>query len=133
MNYKEEDKALIVGAGYTYYVFTEEKVRKIIAKEIKEVTNNEWRTLIQMLYPNKMVGSGLIDSVLIFTISQKTHRRVDPPLRAYGDVQDNRGKEGSLLNQIYNVLKKAGLEDAIHESWKEYCLEAKANGKDNTK
>lgn len=125
MNYKEEDKALIVGAGYTYYVFTEEKVRKIIAKEIKEVTNNEWRTLIQMLYPNKMVGSGLIDSVLIFTISQKTHRRVDPPLRAYGDMQDNRGKEGSLLNQIYSVLKKAGLEDAIHESWKEYCLEAK--------
>lgn len=118
MNYKEEDKALIEGAGYMYYVFTEEKVRKIIAKEIKGVTNNEWRTLIQMLYPNKMVGSGLIDSVLIFTISQKTHRRVDPPLRAYRDLYDNRGKEGSLLNQIYNVLKKAGLEDVIHESWK---------------
>lgn len=124
MNYKEEDKALIKSAGYTYYVFTEEKVRKIIAKEIKEVTNNEWRTLIQMLYPNKMVGSGLIDSVLIFTINPKTHGRVDPPLRAYGDVRDNRGKEGSLLNQIYNVLKKAGLEDVIHESWKEHCLEA---------
>lgn len=123
MNYKEEDKALIESASYTYYVFTEEKVRKIIAKEIKGVTNNEWRTLIQMLYPNKMVGSGLIDSVLIFTISQKTHRRVDPPLRAYGDMQDKRGKEGSLLNQIYNALKKAGLEDAIHESWKKYCLE----------
>ena len=121
MNYKEEDKALIESASYTYYVFTEEKVRKIIAKEIKGVTNNEWRTLIQMLYPNKMVGSGLIDSVLIFTISQKTHRRVDPPLRAYGDMQDKRGKEGSLLNQIYNALKKAGLEDAIHESWKRYC------------
>lgn len=123
MNYKEEDKALIKSAGYIYYGFTEEKVRKIITKEIEDVTNNEWRTLIQMLYPNKMIGSGLIDSVLIFTISQKTHRRVDPPLRAYRDVQDNRGKEGSLLNQIYNALKKAGLEDAIHESWKEYCLE----------
>lgn len=123
MNYKEEDKALIKSAGYIYYDFTEEKVRKIIAKKIKEVTNNEWRTLIQMLYPNKMVGSGLIDSVLIFTISQKAHRRVDPPLRAYRDVRDKRGKEGSLLNQIYNALKKAGLEDAIHESWKEYCLE----------
>jgi len=122
MNYKEEDKALIKSAGYIYYDFTEEKVRKIIAKKIKEVTNNEWRTLIQMLYPNKMVGSGLIDSVLIFTISQKTHRRVDPPLRAYGDVQDNRGKEGSLLNQIYNALKKAGFEDDIHESWKKELL-----------
>lgn len=133
MNYKEEDKALIKSAGYIYYDFMEEKVRKIIAKKIKEVTNDEWRTLIQMLYPNKMVGSGLIDSVLIFTISQKTHRRVDPPLRAYRDVRDNRGKEGSLLNQIYNALKKAGLEDAIHESWKEYCLEEKTNEKDNTK
>lgn len=133
MNYKKEDKALIEGSGYMYYVFTEEKVRKIITKKIEDVTNNEWRTLIQMLYPNKMVGSGLIDSVLIFTISQKTHRRVDPPLRAYGDMRDKRGKEGSLLNQIYNVLKKAGLEDVIHESWKEHCLEAKANGKDNTK
>lgn len=29
MNYKEEDKALIEGAGYTYYVFTEEKVRRL--------------------------------------------------------------------------------------------------------
>lgn len=122
MNYKEEDKALIKSAGYIYYDFTEEKVRKIIAKEIEDVTNDEWRTLIQMLYPNKMVGSGLFDGVLIFTISQKTHRRVDPPLRAYGDVQDNRGKEGSLLNQIYNALKKAGLEDAIHESWKKELL-----------
>lgn len=133
MNYKEEDKALIESAGYIYYGFTEEKVRKIIAKEIKGVTNDEWRTLIQMLYPNKMIGSGIFDRALIFTINPKTHRRVDPPLRAYGDLQDNRGKEGSLLNQIYNVLKKAGLEDVIHESWKEYCLEAKANGKDNTK
>lgn len=53
MNYKEEDKALIKSAGYIYYDFTEEKVRKIIAKKIEEVTNNEWRTLIQMLYPNK--------------------------------------------------------------------------------
>lgn len=133
MNYKEEDKALIESAGYIYYDFTEEKVRKIIAKKIKEVTNNEWRTLIQMLYPNKMIGSGLTDSVLIFTISQKTHRRVDPPLRAYRDVQDNRGKEGSLLNQIYNALKKAGLEDAIHESWKKYCLKEETNEKDNIK
>lgn len=69
-----------------------------------------------------MVGSGLFDGVLIFTISQKTHRRVDPPLRAYRDLYDNRGKEGSLLNQIYNVLKKAGLEDVIHESWKKELL-----------
>lgn len=122
MNYKEEDKALIKSAGYIYYDFTEEKVRKIIAKKIKEVTNNEWRTLIQMLYPNKMIGSGLIDRALIFTINPKTHGRVDPPLKAYRDLYDNRGKEGSLLNQIYNALKKAGLEDAIHESWKKELL-----------
>lgn len=118
MNYKKEDKALIEGAGYMYYDFTEEKVREIITKEIEDVTNDEWRTLIQMLYPNKMIGSGIFDRALIFTISQKTHRRVDPPLRAYRDLYDNRGKEGSLFNQIYNALKKAGLEDAIHESWK---------------
>ena len=118
MNYKEGDKALIEGAGYMYYGFTEEKVRKIITKEIEDVTNDEWRTLIQMLYPNKMIGSGIFDRALIFAISQKTHRRVDPPLKAYRDVRDNRGKEGSLFNQIYNALKKAGLEDAIHESWK---------------
>ena len=125
MNYKKEDKALIEGAGYIYYDFTEEKVREIITKEIEDVTNDEWRTLIQMLYPNKMIGSGIFDRALIFTISQKTHRRVDPPLRAYRDLYDNRGKEGSLLNQIYNALKKAGLEDAIHESWKKELLGGK--------
>lgn len=118
MNYKEEDKALIEGAGYIYYDFTEEKVREIITKKIEDVTNDEWRTLIQMLYPNKMIGSGLIDRALIFTINPKTHGRVDPPLKAYRDLYDSRGKEGSLLNQIYNALKKAGLDDIIHESWK---------------
>lgn len=122
MNYKEEDEALIEGAGYIYYGFTEEKVREIIAKEIEDVTNDEWRTLIQMLYPNKMIGSGIFDRALIFTINPKTHGRVDPPLKAYRDLYDNRGKEGSLLNQIYNALKKAGLEDAIHESWKKELL-----------
>lgn len=133
MNYKEEDKALIESAGYIYYDFTKEKVREIITKEIENVTHDDWGTLIQMLYPNKMIGSGLFDGVLIFTINPKTHRRVDPPLKAYRDVQDNRGKEGSLLNQIYNALKKAGLDDIIHKSWKKYCLEVKINEKDNTK
>lgn len=122
MNYKEEDKALIESAGYIYYDFTEENVRKIIAKEIEDVTNDEWRTLIQMLYPNKMIGSGIFDRALIFTINPRTHGRVDPPLRAYRDLYDSRGKEGSLLNQIYNALKKAGFEDAIHEPWKKELL-----------
>lgn len=52
LNYKEEDKKIIENGKYSYYDFTEEIIRQIISKHISEVTNEEWRILLQMIYPN---------------------------------------------------------------------------------
>ncbi len=51
LNYKEDDKKLIESERYRYYDFTEEIIKQIMSKNISKVTNEEWRILLQMLYP----------------------------------------------------------------------------------
>ena len=65
LNYKEENKTLIENGKYKYYDFTEEIINNIINKKINDVTNDEWRTLLQMLYPKNMIGSGLFQPILV--------------------------------------------------------------------
>ena len=87
LNYKEDDKRLIESGKYRYYDFTEEIVRKIVSKNINDVISEEWRILLQMLYPSNMIESGLFQPILIFKIS-KSGKRVDPPLDAYNSIYD---------------------------------------------
>lgn len=116
MNYKEEDKKLIESARCHYYEFSEEIVEKIIRKHIKDVTTEEWRILIQMLYPKNMVGSGLFQPILIFKIS-KTGKRVDPPLEAYNNVNELKNNDCLLFRMIDYIEKYSNLK--IHNSWYE--------------
>lgn len=100
MNYKKEDKELIESANCRYYDFTDEIIKNIVNKEINDITNEEWRTLIQMLYPKNMIGSGLFQPILIFKIS-KNGKRVDPPTEAYNALDDIR--EGTCL--FYRIIE----------------------------
>lgn len=100
MNYKEEDKELIESAKYRYYEFTDETIENIVTKEIDDVANEEWRTLIQMLYPKNMIGSGLFQPILIFKISKKG-KRIDPPIKAYNSLDDI--QEGTCL--FYRIIE----------------------------
>jgi len=112
MNYKEEDKKLIESANCYYYEFTEEKIKEIISKNINDVTGTEWRTLIQMLYPKNMIGSGLFQPILIFKI--RKGKRVDPPIEAYNSVNDL-VENDCLLFKIMKHIEKNNIK--IHESW----------------
>lgn len=115
-DYKEGDKKLIESGRYRYYDFTEEIVRKVVSKHISDVTNEEWRILLQMLYPNNMIGSGLFQPILIFKIG-RNGKRVDPPLEAYNSINDL--KEGTcLLFQIIEYIEKNS-KFKIHDSWYE--------------
>lgn len=115
-DYKEDDKKLIESGRYRYYDFTEEIVRKVVSKHISDVTNEEWRILLQMLYPNNMIGSGLFQPILIFKIG-RNGKRVDPPLEAYNSINDL--KEGTcLLFQIIEYIEKNS-KFKIHDSWYE--------------
>lgn len=100
MNYKEEDKELVESAKYRYYEFTDETIENIVTKEIDDVANEEWRTLIQMLYPKNIIGSGLFQPILIFKISKKG-KRIDPPIKAYNSLDDM--QEGTCL--FYRIIE----------------------------
>lgn len=114
MNYTEKDKKLIESANCRYYDFTEKIIEKIVNKHIKDVTSEEWRVLIQMLYPKNMIGSGLFQPILIFKIS-KNGKRVDPPLEAYNSINDLKDKECLLFRMMDYIEKNSNLK--IHNSW----------------
>lgn len=114
MNYKEEDKKLIESANCRYYDFTEEIIKQIVSKNINDVTSEEWRTLLQMIYPKRMIGSGLFQPILIFKIS-KNGKRIDPPLEAYNNINEKKGND-CLLFRIMNYIEKhSNLK--IDKSW----------------
>lgn len=114
MNYKEEDKKLIESANCKYYDFTEKIVEEIVSKDINDVENQEWRILIQMLYPKNMVGSGLFQPILIFEIS-KTGKRIDPPIEAYNSMGDLKNNDCLLFRVISYIEKNSKLK--INDSW----------------
>lgn len=114
LNYKEDDKSLIESGRYRYYDFTEEVVENIVSKRITDVENEEWRILLQMLYPSNIIGSGLFQPILIFKVS-KGGKRIDPPLEAYNSINDL--KEGTcLLFKIIEYIEKNS-KLKINDSW----------------
>ena len=104
MNYKEVDKKLIESANYRYYKFTDKIIENIVSKEMNQVANEEWRTLIQMLYPKNMIGSGLFQPILIFKINKKG-KRVDPPIEAYNSLDDIQ-EDTCLFYRIIEHIEK---------------------------
>lgn len=116
LNYSEENKRTITEAenrrGYTYYEFTEETVRAIAAKAAAFVEEREWRSLLQMLYPDKLICSGLFEAFLVFEI--KNGRRKDPPQEHWGDLVTP-GSDGVLLERFIAALAEHGIE--VDASW----------------
>ena len=117
LNFNEQDKALITEAenkrGYTYYEFTEEKIREIAAKPAQTIEYKEWCCLVQMLYPRGLICSGLFDPFLVFDIVDG--KRKDPPRWHWGDLQSPGGDGSILLGRIIRALAEHGIE--VHESW----------------
>ena len=127
MNYKDEDKELIESANCRYYEFTNEIIEKIVNKDIKDVTNEEWRTLIQMLYPKNMIGSGLFQPILIFKIS-KNGKRIDPPIEAYNPLDDIQNSTCLFYRIIDYIEKNSNIKiDESFYKFKERISETDTN------
>lgn len=116
MEYKEEDKKLIESANCHYYEFTKKIIEQIVNKNIDDIESEEWRILIQMLYPKYMIGSGLFQPILIFKISSKG-KRIDPPLEAYNSINDLKNEECLLFRMMDYIEKNSNLK--INNSWYE--------------
>lgn len=115
MEYKEENKKLVELSGrYKYYDFNEETIKQIVEKDINEVTSTEWRTLIQMIYPTRMIGSGLFQGILIFKITN-TGVRIDPPLEAYSRVDEVTNGDCLLFKIVRHIKENSKIK--LHNSW----------------
>lgn len=117
MNYKKEDKEYIEKSGrYTYYDFTEKGIERIAKINVKDVSSNDWKRLIQMLYPTNMIGSGLFQPILIFRIG-KNGNRIDPPIEAYNGLEDLQKGTCLFFRIIEHIEKNSKIE--IDYSWYE--------------
>lgn len=115
LNFKPEDKAAVQQAGI-YYDFTEEKTREIAAKNARDVTYEEWCSLLQMLYPSTLICSGLFDPFIVFEV--KNGRRKDPPKEHWRNL-DEPGSNGILFNRFIKAITEHGI--VVHESWEQSC------------
>lgn len=115
IDYKKENKELIEKSGrYTYYDFTQQNIEKIINKDINDVENNEWRILIQMLYPEELICRGLLQPIVIFKVN-KNGKRIDPPIEAYNGIDDLVNDTCLLFRIIEHIEKNGTLK--IDNSW----------------
>ncbi len=120
LNFNIENKNIIEKSNrYSYYDFTDVQIKNVISKDIYDVSNKEWRMLIQMIYPENMIGSGLFQPILIFEI-KKNGERKDPPIAAYNGIDDIKRdliKADCLLFRIMNYIEENS-NFSFHESWK---------------
>ena len=118
LNFDPKDKEIIVQAennrGYTYYEFTEDKVKAIAAKPVREIEYDEWCCLLQMLYPTGLICSGLFDPFLVFEIVNG--KRKDPPKESWPSL-NKEGSSGILLERFAKELTDHGIE--MHDTWHE--------------
>lgn len=116
LNFNKNDKAIITEAenrrGYVYYEFTEESVRAIADKQAYSVVYEEWCSLLQMLYPTRLICSGLFEPFLLFDIVNG--RRKDPPTEHWGSLSKP-GTDGILLERFIAALEENGIKP--HDSW----------------
>lgn len=117
MNYKEEDKNYIEAGGrVSYYDFTEKEIERVIKTNIEDIQDEDWRMLIQMLYPTNMIGSGFFQPILIFRIG-RNGKRIDPPIEAYNSLDDIKNNDCLLFRIIRHIEENSNLK--IDDSWYE--------------
>jgi len=113
---KEEYKKVITEAerrSYSYFDYTKEKIQEIASKDLTELKVKDGFYLVQALYPQYLVCSGLIDNFLIFEI--KKGMRVDPPKYYYRNItsylnNDDKNKFNYLAAEIVDLFKVNNIE-----------------------
>lgn len=113
-------KANITKRRYGYYDFSKEKVEEIASKNVEEV-GNDVRILVQALFPEYLLCSGLFDGFLLFNVVDGV--RIDPPVYYYCVVNsylnnDNEAKVNRLADEIKDLFESNGIQ--YSEGWKEY-------------
>lgn len=115
MNDSEENYELIE-INYRYYHYSKKIIKEIILKDPHDLTNEEWRTLIQMLYPGNMIASGLLQPILIFRIG-RNGKRIDPPIEAFDSIDSYKNNRCLFIEIMNHIEKESNLK--FNEIWYE--------------
>lgn len=123
-----EARKKIEEAGYTYFEwFNREGIQAIAwIRDINEIPSSDLYKIVQAIFPEYLICSGLFDGVLLFRI--KNGKRVDPPDHYYGgfnsflDNGKNGKREHRLRDEIKDLFEKNGIKPSL--SWQNY-LEGK--------
>lgn len=104
---------------YSYFDFDKEKVSAIANKDLKDIEYNEARILVQALFPQYLVCSGIFDRFVLFEV--KDGVRIDPPKYYYNTIysflnNDKYAAVNYLLDEIKDLFKHNRI--AYSESWK---------------
>lgn len=109
MKYLNEDqKKAIIGNRYSYYDYDEQTIKDIAKKDVRELTFKDGSTLVQAMFPDNLICSGLFDNFLIFECHDG--ERCDPPKKAFSNIDDKK-----LLKDIIQFFKDNNIE--YHETW----------------
>lgn len=129
LTFKEENKKIITGEkyhNYGYFEYTPDKILAIVGKSPNDVETDEWRALIQMLYPDSLICSGLFQPILLFHI--KNRKRVDPPYLAFNNITEySKQINGTLYEKICNHLMENGI--LLNEEWTQVLNKIKQKDK----
>lgn len=128
----EEAKKRIEEAGYTYFEFNKPKIKAVaLAKDITDIPTAWILSIIQAIFPEYLICSGIFDSVVLFRVANG--KRIDPPvhywrnLNAYIDNGKNGKQEHALLAEIKDLFEKSGIEPS--DSWLNYFNKFEQNQK----
>ena len=108
---------------YSYFDYDKETIEKIAQKSLREdeLSMNDCFHLVQALFPQYLVCSGLIDCFLLFEI--KNNVRIDPPLYCYANLSAylNNNKDAKcnrLVEEIIDLFKKNNIN--YHNDWDDF-------------
>lgn len=112
----------VTGKRYDYFHFSNKIVEEIAETPIEKFTWGQAAVIMQALFPNNLICSGLFDSFLIFEV--ENGNRIDPPKFYYRSLSSrvNNCDNKQQLRLIEVMLKLFETNNIkCHESWISYC------------
>lgn len=117
-----EVKKMIEEADYEYYDFSPTSISRIAQEsDIKNIGNHDLKSLVQALFPDALICSGLFDGIVLFSVCGG--KRIDPPKHWYCDFasyldNDNNAKVNRLKDEIKDLFEKNNIKPS--DEWKRY-------------
>ena len=100
--------------GYKYYDFSDASIRNILYNDCKSADDNQLLSLVQMIYPKKIISFTKSLGISIYNI--KINSKVNKAAKTYKDMLDSQHKK-SLIAEVLSFAKKYNI--SVNKSWLE--------------